>query len=196
MTTLGDVGQVALTDAQQDAVTESWSEVFDRAYQKLSMEGFDPIETPAACEYPDITPAHYANIEGEEYSTTMASVDYWFARGKEKLGWIEAELICREGEFRDVVRGLKNALRDQNKTLKKTERPSETELKELAESYPYPREIHQRITELKALKKVLDNRLEGLERLAAGLSRQVTLREQNIALQNERRGGRSPGHFR
>jgi septation ring formation regulator EzrA len=193
--TLGDIGTVTLSDAEQDRVTETWSEVFDRTYQKLSVEGFDPIDTPPACAYPDITPGHYANIEGEDYTTTMATVDYWFARGKEKLGWIEAELICREGEFKDVVRGIKNSLRDQHKHLKRTDRPSETELKEVAESYQYPRELHQRITELNALKKVLDNRLEGLERLAAGLSRQVTLRGQGIDIEGRGQPRRSPGHF-
>lgn len=191
-----DVGQVALTDAQQDQVTEQWQDVYDRACQTLSIAGFDQRVIPAACEYPEITPAHYTNLEGEAYTEVMSVVDYWFGRAKENLGWVEAELICREGEFKDVVRGIKNMLREQAKQIpKKMDRPTETEIKENAESFPYPRQLHQRITELKAAQKVLDNRVEALERFAAGLSRQITLRQQEIDIHGRNQGRRHPGQF-
>lgn len=196
--TLESVSQVALTDEQQDRVTEEWQEVFDRAYQSLTIAGFEPNQSLAAVDIPEITPADYVNIEGEEYTRLMGGVDYWFSRAKEKLGWVEAELICREGEHKDVVRGLKNALREEAKKItRKSDRPTETDIKEQAESYPYPRELSMRITELRAMEAVLKGRIEGLERFARGLSRQVTLREQEINLNSssERRGRGHPGRF-
>lgn len=194
--TLTDVGRVGITDEEQDRVTESWTDVFDRALQTLSMAGFDqPTDDPVE-PYPDITPDDYVNLEGDNYTRMMAKVDYWFNRAKHRLGWVEAELICRESEFKDVVRGIKNALREDTRGLKKAERPTETELKEQAESYPYPRSLAQRITELKANQLVLTNCIEGLERFASGLSRQITLREQDIHLTNQmHRGGRKPQRF-
>lgn len=189
-----DVGTMALTDSQQDQITEQWQDVYDRACQSLSLSGFDPMNTPEACPYPDITPADYINLEGEAYTKTMATVDYWFGRAKERLSWVEAELLCREAELKDVVRGIRNMLRDQSPTAKKSERPSETELKDKAEGFPYPRSLNQRITELRGAQVVLKGRVEALERFAAGLSRQVTLRQQEIEIHGAK-GRQHPGHF-
>lgn len=190
-----DVGEVTVSDHEQDSVTEDWRDVFGKAQQSLDISGFTEIESEPACPFPEVTPAHYANLEGEAYTDIMAAVDYWFGRAHERKGWIEAELLCREAEFKDIVRELKKAIRRNAKTVaaKKSDMPSETEIKEEAESYQYPRELHQRITELSAMKKVVDSRIGSLERFAHGLSRQVTLRGQNIEVggQQHRRGPRN-----
>lgn len=193
---LENIGNVALNDEQQDQITSQWADVYEDAYKTLTISGFEEVTTPPAIPPLDITPNDYANLEGENYTHHMSHVDYWFVRAKEQLGWVEAELICREGEYKDVTRTIKNQLREQSKGIaKKTDRPTETEIKEQAESYPYPRQLEQRITYLRGVEVVLKRKLDGYERLASGLSRQVTLRGQEIDLggRSDRRG--HPGRF-
>ena len=186
-----------LPDSEQDEISEAWSSIFDDTFQVLAVAGFGPMITPPAVPFPDITPSDYVNLEGDQYTQLMATVDYWFGRAKERLGWVEAELICREGEYKDLVRELKSKMRENAKHTvdKKSELPSETELKELAERQDYPRQLYQQITALKSQKSVLDSRIEALERFAAGLSRRVTLRGQEIDLTGKSNPRRHPGRF-
>ena len=191
----GVIGQIP--DQEQDAIAEAWQEVYDRACQNLSIAGFDQHLTIAAVPFPEVTPDHYVHMEGEQYTVVMAAVDYWFGRAKEWVGWVDAQLICLEGEYKDIIRESKLRLRDTAKLVvsKRSDLPKETELKEQAERQPYPRQLAQKITELKAQKTILDSRVAILERFAAGLSRQVTIRGQEIDLQGKSTPRRHPGRF-
>jgi hypothetical protein len=184
-------------DIEQDQISKAWSGIYDDTYQVLTLEGFGPNLNEPAVPFPDITPKDYAYLEGDQYTQLMATVDYWFGRAKDRLGWVEAELICREGEYKDLVRELKHTLREAAKKVapRKADLPSETELKEISERQEQPRMLAQRIAALKAQKVILDSRIESLERFAAGLSRRITLRGQEVDLTGRAQPRRHPGHF-
>ena len=187
-----------LSDAQQDNLAGAWLGTYDDACQALSLDGFDQMQTAPAVPFPDVRPEHYVQLEGMAYTEIMAAVDYWFGRATEKQSWIKAELLCRESAYKDAIRETKHQLREDAKlrATKKSELPSETELKEAAEREELARTLAQRITFLLAQKEVLDGRIEALNRFAAGLSRQVTLRGQELELQGMSRGrGPNPGRF-
>lgn len=175
-----EVGDVSVEDAQIDSISEKWADLFDQASQELSLDGFDNNLPEPACEFPAITPDDYITLEGDAYSKLMAKVDYWFSRAHQHLAWAESELILREAQYKDIVRDLKNALREMSREIKKTERPTETELKETAESHQLPRELQQRIVYLRAKQKVLNGYIASFERFANGLSRQITYRGQGM----------------
>ena len=174
-----------LSDTEEDRITADWQDVYDSVYQRLSIVGFEQIETEAAVPFPNIRPEDYVALEGEEYTTMMATVDYWFSRCRSVKGWLDAELICREAEYKDIIRESKAKIRESAKLIhaRKTDRPSETEIKEKAERQAYPRRLQQRITTLQSELRVVDGVMEGLLAFKSGLSRGVTLRGQEIDLQ-------------
>jgi len=186
---------LGVPDQQQSAIQNYWN-VQDSAYQQLVMMGFDELPKPNG-DFPHITAQDYENIEGDQYTTTMALVDLWFVYAKDRHAWVEGRKMAKEEELKDLEREIKRTRRlqlQQAQTSKK-DMPSETELKEEAQSWPACRALRREIAELDHVEGVLKARIEGLERLAAGLSRQVTVRGQNIDL-GGRVGGRRPGPVR
>lgn len=169
-------------DDQQDAITAEWEDTYSKAIQELALKGFNENISPPVCPYPTLTPDQFVDLEGEEFERLMAEVNHWFDLCKRLLGFVEAELEVRHREYKDIVREFKTALRDDAKlhASKKSDVPSETELKEAAERQPYPRQIEQRIAEITSQKKVLEGFLSSIERTSALLSRRVTIRGQDV----------------
>lgn len=184
-------GSIGIPDTRQQSIEEYW-DVENSSYEKLAMMGFDELPKPP-CDFPQITVQDYENIEGEQYTQLMAMVDIWFVYAKDKQAWLEGRIIGREEELKDLEREIKRNKRQEYDGVPKKNQPSETELKEEAQSYPRCREIRRELAELRHVEKVIKARIDGCERLASGLSRQVTLRGQNIDLGGRVGGRRTPG---
>jgi hypothetical protein len=93
---------------------------------------------------------------------------------KGRLDTIRNEMAMMGVDLRKQVR-----LEVEAKTRKK---PSEAEMKDLLQELPHYRELLRLEQDYYIMQRHLDAQLEGLERHARGLSRQVTLRGQSIEL--------------
>jgi hypothetical protein len=182
-------GAVGIPDQQQQTIEQYW-DVYNEVWNTLQVMGFNQLPKPDGT-FPHITPDDYANIEGDQYTTMMALVDVWFVYAKDAHSWIEGRVIGLQEELKDLERELKRAYRHQHAQMDKKDRPTETAIKEEAQSYPRCREIRKELVKLSGLQGTIKARIEGCERLSAGLSRQVTLRGQGIDL-GGRVGGRRP----
>jgi len=185
---------LGIPDRQQQTIEDFW-DVYDSSYQKLVMMGFDELPKPEG-DFPHISIRDYENIEGDQYTRLMALVDLWFVYAKDRHAWCEGHIIGLEEELRDLEREIKRQYRKQHENVPKKNQPSETEIKEEAQSYPRCRQIRRDLAELKNTEAVLKARIDSLERLASGLSRQVTIRGQNIDLGGKMAGRRPMGQMR
>lgn len=187
---------LGIPDQQQSTIHNYW-DVQDSAYQELVMMGFDELPKPNG-DFPQVTVQDYENIEGDQYTKIMALVDVWFVYAKDRHAWFEGRKMAKQEELKDLEREIRRTRRLELQRMQtpKKDMPSETELKEEAQSYPACRAIRREIAQLEHVEGVLKARIEGLERLAAGLSRQVTVRGQNIDLGGRVGGRRPPGPIR
>ena len=179
-------GGAGIPDQQQSSIAQFWN-TYPNVCTMLQTMGFNPLSKPDGV-FPHITPADYANIEGEQYTQIMALVDVWFVYARDAQAWIEAKVIGLNEEVKDLERENKRAMRAQYANVPKKDQPNETTLKEEAQAYPRCREIRQELVCLDGMMGVIKARLDGCERLSSGLSRQITIRGQNIEL-----GGRTGG---
>ncbi len=189
--TQGLVFHGAVIQDQQRTEIEKYWDVHDDVYQELVMAGFEPLRKPAG-EFPEVSIEDYLNIEGEQYTRTMAWIDIWFAYASDILAWLKGRELGLTEELEDIERELKKLKRQEYESLPKKSRPSEAELREVAESHPRCREIRRDLVVLRNKIKVVQSRVDALERFAKGLSRQVTIRGQNIELGGAVGGRRPP----
>lgn len=181
-----------LPQTSDTSLQQYWA-VQDTAYQKLVMMGFSPLNRPDG-EFPHITVEDYEKIEGAQYTQIMATVDIWFSYANDRYAWLEGQVIALEEELKDAERELRKQYRDHYASMPKKDRPTESEIKDAAMSFPRCREIRRLLAELNTMTAVIKARIAACERLASGLSRQVTLRGQSIEL-GGRVGGRPPQPF-
>lgn len=177
-------GAAGISDTQQQNINQYWDN-YGSLVASLQQMGFNPLTKPDG-DFPHVTPADYANVEGDQYTQIMAMVDVWFVYAKDARSWIEARVIGLKEELKDTERELKRSMKSQYANVPKKDQPNETTIKEEAQSYWRCREIRKELSQLEGAKGIIEARIDGCERLSAGLSRQVTIRGQNIDL-----GGRT-----
>ncbi len=187
-------GAVGIPDQQQQSIEQFW-DIGSQIEAELQQMGFPPLAKPAV-GYPNITPQDYATLEGEHYTHIMSVVDVWFVYAKDQHARLEGAALLLDEELGDLERELKRGIREQWKSAPKKDQPSETALKEEAASYPRCRQIRHHLARINYAKKTTKARIEGLERLASGLSRQVTIRGQEIDLGGHNTGRRPNMPFR
>jgi hypothetical protein len=139
---------------------------------------------------PEINPHSYTNLEGDQYSILMGQVDAWFSYTGSTLAQVKGRLDAIRNEMTMMGVDLRRAVRTQVDagTRKK---PSEAEMKDFLLELPRYQELLRLEQDYGIMQKHIDAILEGLERHAKGLSRQVTIRGQNIDLGGAV-GGRKP----
>ena len=96
---------VGISDRQQQSIEEYW-DIYDETYQMLSMMGFDELQKPPG-DFPHVEVKDYENIEGENYTRTMAWIDIWFVYASDRLAWFRGQRIGLTEELKDIERELK-----------------------------------------------------------------------------------------
>ena len=180
-------GNIGLGQQQEAAAHATWDS-YDDVFMELSMKGFDPPGRPPFPR-PLIHPDQYTRLEGDAYSILMGQVDCWFEYTSCAKAEIEGRLITIRNEMYIIGVDLRATIRNEV-ALGKRPKPAETVLRDLVKEQPRFRELLKLEQDLEVANKQITAILEALERYAKGLSRQVTLRGQNVEMTNMDQGRR------
>jgi hypothetical protein len=180
---------LGLGRSQEDAAHATWDS-YDNVIMELSLKGIDPGGKPNFPR-PIIDPSQYSDLEGVNYSTVMGQVDRWFEYMRSSQAEIEGRLIAVRNEMDIIGVDLRSDVRRQVEanTMKK---PTEAELKDRVKEQPRYRELMRYEQDLEIAQKQVCAIVESLERYAKGLSRQITIRGQDIELGGMENGRRPP----
>lgn len=179
--------QVAIPASAQNQLSEQWDTVNNiEAY--LASIGLHPPPLPPG-DRPIIRPDDYVHIEGEQYGRLMGAVDVWWAYDRGRLAYFRSAHICTKNEMKVIAADMRRdfSLKVSSGSAKKMTQ-SEQEDNILA---------NPRYRSLMLLCQNLDIAIERAEtlcdagdRFRSGLSRQVTLRGQEIEMGNANQGKR------
>lgn len=180
---------LSIGKTQEEETKQVW-DTYDGVYGHLVYWGFAPNGKPPF-PLPDIQPEQYVNVEGAQYPILMAQVNKWFEYTSTTLAMVRGRLIAIENEMDMINVDIRKELRRQVKGGAREKIP-EAELKEIVKEHPRYRELllHQQNYDIMRLH--LEAVLENLDRHGKGLSRQITIRGQEIDLTgaSNRRAGR------
>lgn len=176
---------LGIGQSQEQAAHATWDS-YDDVIMELSLKGIDPAGKPPFPR-PIIDPAQYTNLEGVNYSIVMGQVDRWFEYMRTTLAEVEGRLIATRNEMDIIGVDLRADIRRQvdAQLIKK---PSEAEMKDRVKEQPRYRELMKQEQDLEIAQKQVASIVESLERYAKGLSRQITIRGQEIELGGMERG--------
>lgn len=176
--------------ASQEATAQATWDSYDDVVMWLSLQGIDPAAKPPFPR-PVILPEQYANLEGAAYSILMGQVDRWFEYVGSLQAQLKGSLIAIKNE-RDII-GVDFRAEVRRKVKDKTlEKVGEAELKDQVKEIPRYRELLKNEQDIEIALLQVDSLLESLNRYAKGLSRQVTIRGQEIEVTNMEGGKRPP----
>jgi hypothetical protein len=169
---------LGLGRTQAQAEHEAWDS-YTHVFEQLTSWGFIPPGRPSF-PIPDIEPERYARLEGDAYPRLMGQVDAWFAYTRSWLAEIANRLICIRNEMDMIGVDLRRYYRTQVESKIIPKKPTESELSDLLKEQPRYRELMKYEQDFSMMQKHVDAILDGLERHAKGLSRQITIRGQEI----------------
>jgi len=167
---------LGLPDEQQQQLEDYW-DTYPEIYQNLELMGFGELPKPQ-CPQPQLTPEDYVNLEGDAYTIKQAQVDLWMGYAVDTRARLEAQILQRTNAMKDMLTMGKLAIKERYPDPKK--RPNETTIKEEVMAHPHYRQLLNEQQKLEQALKVVEARVSYYERLAGGLSRQITFRGQNI----------------
>jgi len=179
-------GDPGLAESIQDQIHTAW-DTYDDVNMQLSLMGFDELPIPPFPK-PDITPEQYTQVEGTEYSLLMARVDRWFEYAGNVKSQLEGRLLAIKNEMDIIAVDYRIQTRTNCETTK-SKKPSAEEFKDRIKSLPNYRQLMLMEQNLEMALGRVQTTLDGLKRLANGLSRQITIRGQEIDL-----GGKAQRH--
>lgn len=179
---------LGLGQSHEDNTHNAWDSA-DSAFAFMAVKGINFSAKPDF-DPPIIQLNTYTIIEGAEYSTLMARTDRWFDYLRGLQAEIEGRLIPVRNEMDILAVDMRAAIRNQveAQVIKK---PSETEIKDTIKLSPRYRELLYLEQNLEISLKQVQYKVESLERTAKGLSRQVTIRGQDIEITGMN-GGKRP----
>lgn len=180
---------LGLGRSQEGAAHATWDS-YEDVLMELSLRGIEPGGRPPFPR-PMIDPAQYSNLEGAEYSTVMGRVDRWFEYMRSTQAEVEGRLIAVRNEMDIIGVDLRTDIRRDVKA-KLINKPTESEIKDLVKEQPRYRELMKYEQDLEIAQKQVCAIVESLERHAKGLSRQITIRGQELELGNMENGRRPP----
>ena len=176
---------LGLGEQQQQALHSAWDN-YDQVHQTLMQLGMFPTCRPPF-DRPIPTPEQYANLEGDDFHTLMNQVDRWFDYASGLKAELDGRLIAIENEMDILGVDIRTRMR-QEVEAGRHKKLSEAELKDLVKTVPRVRELMKTKQDLDIALLRVKSILDSLERYAKGLSRQVTLREQNIQISGANTG--------
>lgn len=163
---------------------------YDDVAMELSMKGIDPPNRPPFPR-PIIEPSQYADLEGANYSILMGQVDRWFEYMRTCQAEIDGRLIAVRNEMDIIGVDLRSMIRREvDAQIRK--KVSESEMKDALKEQPRYRELMKYEQDLEIAQKQVGAIVESLERYAKGLSRQITVRGQEIELGGMNTGKKPP----
>lgn len=180
---------LGLGASQEQSTHETWDS-YETVFEYLLKTGFTPTAKPSFSR-PVVEPEQYAKLEGDEYSILMGKVDRWFDYTRSMQAELDGRLIAIRNEM-DIIGVDMRATVRREVDSRVRKKPSESEMKDLVKENPRYRELMKSEQDLEIAKKQVDAIAESLERYAKGLSRQVTVRGQNIEISGMNTGRKPP----
>jgi hypothetical protein len=168
-----------LSTQQLQEIHTRW-DTYDDVVATLESMGFPRMEAPPIPR-PVLTEGDYINIEGEEYARTSFNVTKWVEYASVRHAEMVGRLVCVDSELSDLTAEHLNELRKFYRASGE-KKPSETELKDTVKLLPSYKVLMQAKQNLTAAVKRIEVEIAAYEKYAQGLSRQLTLRGQNIDL--------------
>lgn len=184
---------LGLGHTQEESIRQTWS-TFDEVELQLTRQGIPPLEQPR-CTIPHIT-AHLLNeSNNREFSTIYANFGEWFGYISSFYGRILAKLVEVDNEMNDISvqnrRQLLQAWRAAGG--KKTDKPTIQELSDYNELHNRYRELKHERQQWEQQRLILLPRREQLKKDQDIISRQVTIRGQE--LERHRVGGNMASRY-
>lgn len=172
-------GDVGVSESQAQEVHAQWDS-YNNIAQMLAAMGFPTMSAPPI-ERPAVSEDDYKHIEGEDYARVMFRVNKWLEYSTQRVAEFKGRLLCVENELSDLSVSYIQQLRQYYKDhgLKK---PNETELKDMVKVTPQYRALKQAEQNLTIVLERLKIEVATYEKYGQGLSRQLTMRGQDIEL--------------
>ena len=177
--------------SQEQVIHNTWS-TFDKVELHLTRMGIEPLEKPA-CELPHITAHLLTDANNREFSQIYANFGEWFGFVASLYGRIQAKLVEIDNEMTDiVVHNRKEMLQAWKATGgSKKEKPTIQEMSDYNDLHQRYRQLKLERQEYEQERLILLPRREQLKNDKEIISRQVTIRGQEI--ERHRLGGSMAG---
>jgi hypothetical protein len=172
----GDVGIPQTTASQINSVWDT----YDAVVQWLNSMGISHKQRPPF-PFPELTEDDYVHIEGDDYSRLMLRVDKWFEYAEDLQAQFKGRLLAVKDEMTIISVDYRQQVR-QACAASKTKKPPAEEMKDNIMCIPRYRELMLYEQNLTMSLETINAKLSSLGRFAKGLSRQITLRGQEIDL--------------
>ena len=182
-----DVG-ISQTEAQE--INSVW-DTYDAMNEWLASLGFTQEQRPPY-PFPELTEDDYVNVEGDDYSRLMLRVDKWFAYAKGTRSQLKGRLLAVMDEMDIIAVDYRQQVRQQYAGTK-AKKPTVEESKDNIKSIGRYRELMLYEQNLNISIDSIDSKIASLERFSKGLSRQITLRGQEVDMGG--RAGRGTGRM-
>src|SRR3990172_8008521 len=159
-------GDPGLSEQRATEIHSYWDN-YDQLLMCMDAMGFPHMSTPPIPR-PILTESDYLNIEGEEYASV-------------RLSEMRGRLQCVQNELADLTVEHMNELRRHYKSMQE-KKPAEAELKETVKLLPNYKALKVAEQNLEAAIERIEVEVKAFEKYGAGLSRQLTMRGQEIDL--------------
>jgi hypothetical protein len=165
---------------------------------ELAAKGFAPLKQPSF-EYPgSVTPEQLTTQNNQDYSTLYAQHLGWYNYTAELVAHVRAYLVQVENEMEDIASRLRIEERKKNKIRTKEDKLSKDDIEDVVLQEPRYRELRLEKQKFQQHRLLTEARLEAMYRNLQVLSRQVTIRSNeldqtqigsNLPGRNQRGGG-------
>jgi hypothetical protein len=172
-------GDPGLSEQRATEIHSYWDN-YDQLLMCMDAMGFPHMSTPPIPR-PILTESDYLNIEGEEYARTSFRVSRWLEYAGVRLSEMRGRLKCVQNELADLTVEHMNELRRHYKSMQE-KKPAEAELKETVKLLPNYKALKVAEQNLEAAIERIEVEVKAFEKYGAGLSRQLTMRGQEIDL--------------
>jgi len=178
-------GDPGLAASQTQSIHTTWDS-YDQVSAVLAQMGFPPVQGPPFPR-PVLSEQDYVHIEGDDYARTSFKVTKWLEYASIRAAEMRGRLLGVANELSDLTVEHINSLRQAYKNSQE-KKPSEAELKERVKLLQRYKELKQAEMNLTIVIDRLEIEVETFTKYGQGLSRQLTMRGQDIELGGK--GGR------
>lgn len=179
-------GDPGLGEQQAQEIHNTWA-TYDQVAGLLEAMGFPSMQVPPGAR-PVLTEDDYVHIEGDAYARTSFRVQRWLEYVRVRHAEMQGRLLCVQNEMSEMMAEHLKALREYYRQSG-VKKPAESELKESVKLLPQYKLLKLSEQNLQTALDRIKVERDTFEAYGQGLSRQLTMRGQEIELSG--RGNRS-----
>jgi len=171
--------QMGLGQGAHQNIHDNW-DTYNSVMGQLAREGFQPIPAPSFPCPPYVSAEQLTDQDTTRYTNLYAQVNAWQNYSEYCLACIDFAVIQTENEMDVITLKTKERLREESKAEPKAKKPSEDYMKEVAKCDPRYMQLRLYLQMLQQKRLVVKSQMDRLSRNLKMLSRQVTIRGQEI----------------